>query len=129
MIGTNKQKEKKRKIQENRENETCGMEESEGKFPPLLINSMNENQKREKEKKKRKKKERRGEGKRRRKRKKGKGKGKFSRRSEGRSLTVRKLKLVHATRVMRGVPKSGSFVELQEIGNFPTRIISSLKVI
>ena len=107
MIGTNKQKEKKRKIQENGENETCGMEESGGKFPPLLINSMNENQKREKEKKKRKKKERRGEGKRRRKRKKGKGKGKFSRRSEGRSLTVRKLKLVHATRVMRGYQNQG----------------------
>ena len=52
MIGTNKQKEKKRKIQENGKNETCGMEESGGKFPPLLINSVNENQKREKEKKK-----------------------------------------------------------------------------
>ena len=27
------------------------------------------------------------------------------------------------------VPKLGSFVELQEVGNFPTWIISSLKVI
>ena len=56
----NKQtKRKKKKIQENGENETCGMEESGGKFPPLLINSMNENQKREKEKKKKRKERRR----------------------------------------------------------------------
>ena len=40
-IGINKRKEKSR----NGENETCGMEESGGKFPPFLINSVNENQK------------------------------------------------------------------------------------
>ena len=27
------------------------------------------------------------------------------------------------------VPKSGSFVKLQEVGNFPTRVISNLKAI
>ena len=66
---------------------------------------MNENQKREKEKKK--KKEMRGEGKRKRKRKKGKGKGKFSRRSDGRSLTVQKLKLVRVTKATRGYQNQG----------------------
>ena len=67
---------------------TCGMEESEGKFPPLLINSVDENQKGRK--KREKEKERRGEGKRRRKREKEeeKGKEKFSLRSDSRSSTV-----------------------------------------
>ena len=40
---------------------TCGMEESGGKFPPLLNNWVNENQKRrEKKRKKRKKREKKG---------------------------------------------------------------------
>ena len=43
-IGTNKQKENREKSRKL-ENVTCDMEESGGKFPPLLINSMEENQK------------------------------------------------------------------------------------
>ena len=54
-IRTNKQKGKSRK----RENERCGMEESRGKFPPFLINSVNENQEREKERRKEKEERRR----------------------------------------------------------------------
>ena len=67
---------------------TCGMEESEGKFPPLLINSVDENQKGRK--KREKEKERRGEGKLRRKREKWeeKGKGKFFLSSESQSSIV-----------------------------------------
>ena len=50
------------------------------------------------------------------------GKREIFRRSNGRSSTVRELKSIHMW-----VPKYGSFIKLQEVGNFPTQVISSLK--
>ena len=55
-IETNKEKKREK-------NETYGMEESGGKFPPLLINLVNQNKK-GREKRGKKKRERRGKGKR-----------------------------------------------------------------
>ena len=40
-----------------------------------------------------------------------------------------KAKLIHAARATHGVPKSWSFVKLHGVGNFPTWLISILKVI
>ena len=71
------------------------MEESGGKFLPLLINLMNENQKGRKKRKK--KKEEKGTGGDRG-RKGKKGKGKFSFFFNGRSSMVREIKSVHAIR-------------------------------
>ena len=87
--GEKKKKEKSRKW----ENVTCGgMEESGGKFPPLLIKSVNENQIEKKKKKKGKKIGERRE----------KEKERIFRCSDGRSSTIRELKLVHTTRATRG---------------------------
>ena len=40
-----------------------------------------------------------------------------------------RIKVVHATRAMRGVPKSVSFIKLQEVESFPTWVIFSLNAI
>ena len=92
-----------------------------GEFPPLLINSVKRTKKGEG------KRERKGgEGKHKRKRKKGeeKGKGKFFRCSDD-----RRIKVGPHNESYVWVPKSESFVKLQEVGKFRTRVTSSLKAV
>ena len=56
-------------------------------------------------------------------------KGNFSRRSNSRSSTVRELKSVHVTRATHVYQNQGVSSKLQEVGNFPTQVFSSLMVI
>ena len=57
-------------------------------------------------------------------RKEEKGRERFSQRSDG-----LRIKVCPRNESYAWVPKYGSFVKLQEVENFPTRVISSLKVI
>ena len=121
----NERKEKK-EIRRKREKETCGMvEESGGKIPQLLINSM--------------KGIRKGEGKRKKEERGRKNVGEKERKEEkGREIFLKfrwskldgpRIKVDPRNESYAWVPKYGSFVKLQEVGNFPTRVISSLKAI
>ena len=117
-------------------------EESGGKFPPLLIHSgmrikrekgkLKRNESRSKQKnsgeKKRKGKQIESRAREREK----KRVSTFSLRSTGiePSVSIRaRGKVGPRNESYAWVPKSESFVKLQEVGNFPTRVISSLKAI
>ena len=130
--GNQKRKRKKRekgrkekKLRRN-ENETSAVEESGGKFPPLLNNSMKENPKKKGERKR----ERKGR------RRKTKGERKNGEEKEKNFLAFQRSKL-YGPRIkvcphnesFAWVPKSGSFIKLQDVGNFPTRVIYNIKAI
>ena len=100
-------------------------EESGGKFPPLLMNSGMRIKKRKggKEKKKR------GEEKSNRKGKENERKRKIFPAFQWSELDGLRIKVGPHNESYAWVPKSRSFVKLQEVGNFPTWVIYSLKVI
>ena len=117
-----KKKERKiRKIRKKNVSMTSGKGEKWWEVSPTLINS-GMRIKREKEEKKREK--NRGRKLIERGRKGEKRKGRFSRRSDS-----PRVKVYPRNQGYAWVPKSGSFVKFQEIENFHTLIIFSLKVI
>ena len=103
---------------------TCGKGGKWGEVSPTFDGFWNENQKGRKEKEK----ERRREGKQIEKMKKIEEIKNFP--AFGRSkLDGLRIKVIPRNERYTWLPKSGSFVKLQEVRNLPTRVISSLKVI